>query len=439
MTSNTLRSARVRPRSLPLVFPTRVSTRVGATLFGAALLLAAACAKPAKPAKTTVPVTVTLSELGDAPYQVTANGIVEPLQSVAVQSQVGGVLTAVKFKEGDEVQAGQILFEIDPVPYRAALQQAQAVLARDEAQFANAQRDADRYAALAKRDFVTRSQADQAMANATALKAVVDADKASLATAQFNLDNASIRAPVAGKTGALLVRQGNLVRPNATAPLVQINQIHPILVRFAVPEKELQLVQQYSRAGASLRATTRPTQDAAASVGVASVGVASVGVLSFVDNGVDTTTGTVTLKARFPNDDNRLWPGQFMPVTLDLFVERGAVLVPSVAVQTGQEGLFVWILDEAGKAQLRPVKVARAVGEKSVIASGLSAGERVVVDGQSRLTVGATADIKTPGADAKSAGKSDAKTAGKADAKSAGKAGGKATAPADGRGGRNAP
>ena len=418
MTSNSLRSARVRPRSLPLVFPTRVSTLVGATLVGATLLLAAACAKPAKPAKTTVPVTVSLSELGDAPYQVTANGIVEPLQSVAVQSQVGGVLTAVKFKEGDEVQAGQILFEIDPIPYRAALQQAQAVLARDEAQFANAQRDADRYAALAKRDFVTRSQADQAMANATALKAVVDADKASLATAQFNLDNASIRAPVAGKTGALLVRQGNLVRPNATAPLVQINQIHPILVRFAVPEKELQLVQQYSRAGASLRATTRPSQDAAASVGVA-----SVGVLSFVDNGVDTTTGTVTLKARFPNDDNRLWPGQFMPVTLDLFVERGAVLVPSVAVQTGQEGLFVWILDEAGKAQLRPVKVARAVGDKSVIASGLSAGERVVVDGQSRLTVGVTADIKTPGADVKTAGK----------------AGGKATAPADGRGGRNAP
>ncbi len=419
MTSNSLRSARVRPASL-LVAPVR------ATLVFTTFLLAAACTKPAKPGKTTVPVTVTLAELGDAPYQVTANGIVEPLQSVAVQSQVGGVLMAVKFKEGDEVQAGQILFEIDPIPYRAALQQAQAVLARDEAQFANAQRDADRYAALAKRDFVTRSQADQAMANATALKAVVDADKASLATAQFNLDNASIRAPVAGKTGALLVRQGNLVRPNATAPLVQINQIHPILVRFAVPEKELQLVQQYSRAGASLRATTRPSQDAAASVGVA-----SVGVLSFVDNGVDTTTGTVTLKARFPNDDNRLWPGQFMPVTLDLFVERGAVLVPSVAVQTGQEGLFVWILDEAGKAQLRPVKVARAVGEKSVIASGLSAGERVVVDGQSRLTVGATADIKTPGADAKSAGKSDAK--------SAGKAGGKATAPADGRGGRNAP
>lgn len=401
MTSNSLRSARVRPASL-LVAPVR------ATLVFTTFLLAAACTKPAKPGKTTVPVTVTLAELGDAPYQVTANGIVEPLQSVAVQSQVGGVLTAVKFKEGDEVQAGQILFEIDPIPYRAALQQAQAVLARDQAQSANAQRDADRYAALAQRDFVTRSQADQAMSNATALKAVLDADKASVATAQFNLDNASIRAPVSGKTGALLVRQGNLVRSNATTALIQINQIHPILVRFAVPEKELQLVQQYSRGGAALRATARPAHD----------GVPVVGALSFVDNGVDTTTGTVTLKARFPNDDNRLWPGQFMPVTLDLFVQAGAVLVPSVAVQTGQDGLFVWIVDDAGKAQLRLVKVARAFGEKSVIASGLSAGERVVVDGQSRLTVGATADIKTVGA----AAKAPAAGAGKVDGRGARKA-----------------
>ncbi|MCX5763355.1 MAG: efflux RND transporter periplasmic adaptor subunit [Gemmatimonadetes bacterium] len=401
MTSNSLRSARVRPASL-LVAPVR------ATLVFTTFLLAAACTKPATPGKTTVPVTVTLAELGDAPYQVTANGIVEPLQSVAVQSQVGGVLTAVKFKEGDEVQAGQILFEIDPIPYRAALQQAQAVLARDQAQSANAQRDADRYAALAQRDFVTRSQADQAMSNATALKAVLDADKASVATAQFNLDNASIRAPVSGKTGALLVRQGNLVRSNATTALVQINQIHPILVRFAVPEKELQLVQQYSRSGAALRATARPAHD----------GVPVVGALSFVDNGVDTTTGTVTLKARFPNDDNRLWPGQFMPVTLDLFVQAGAVLVPSVAVQTGQDGLFVWIVDDAGKAQLRLVKVARAFGEKSVIASGLSAGERVVVDGQSRLTVGATADIKTVGA----ATKAPAAGAGKVDGRGARKA-----------------
>ena len=205
---------------------------------------------------------------------------------------------------------------------------------------------------------------------------------------------ARIGRPVAGKTGALLVRQGNLVRPNATVPLVQINQIHPILVRFAVPEKELQTVQQYSRSGGTLRATARPAQD----------GSPAVGALSFVDNGVDTTTGTVTLKARFPNDDNRLWPGQFMPVTLDVYVQTGAVLVPSVAVQTGQEGLFVWVLDDAGKAQLRPVKVARTVGDKSVIASGLSAGERVVVDGQSRLTVGATVDIKTPGGDGKGTG-----------------------------------
>jgi multidrug efflux system membrane fusion protein len=362
------------------------TTRTRTTVMLVALV-AGACAKPPAPTKTTVPVTITAAEAGDAPYQVTANGIVEPLQSVSVQSQVGGVLKTVKFKEGDEVTAGQVLFEIDPIPYRAALQQAQAVLARDEAQFANAQRDAERYAALAQRDFVTRSQADQATANAAALKAVVEADKATVVNAQFNLDNATIRAPVAGKTGALLVRQGNLVRPNASVPLVLINQIHPILIRFAVPEKELQLVQKYSREG-TLRATARPGQDASP----------AVGALSFVDNGVDTTTGTVTLKARFPNEDNRLWPGQFMPVTLDLYVQHGAILVPTVSVQTGQEGLYVWILDEAGKAQLRPVKVARAVGDKSVIAEGVAAGERVVVDGQSRLTVGATVDIKTAGA-----------------------------------------
>ncbi len=355
-----------------------VATVVGSLLIGA-------CAKPPAPAKSTVPVTVTDARTEDAPYIVAANGIVEPLQSVAVQSQVGGVLTAVKFREGDEVQVGQPLFEIDPIPYRAALQQTQAVLARDEAQYANAQRDAERYAALAQRDFVTRSQADQATANAAALKAVVEADKANVVNAQFNLDNASIKSPVSGKTGSLLVRQGNLVRPNAATPLVIVNQIHPILVRFSIPERELSLVQQYSKSG-SLKATVRPGQ----------AGVPIVGALSFVDNGVDTTTGAVTLKARFANEDNRLWPGQFVPVALELFVQKGAVTVPTPAVQTGQDGLFVWTVDEGGKAQMRPVKVERAVGDRSVIADGLAAGTKVVVDGQSRLTIGATVDIKKP-------------------------------------------
>lgn len=351
------------------------------------LLCAAACNKPSAPPRPPVPVTVANATHDAAPYRLAANGIVEPLQTVAVQSQVSGVLKAVRFKEGDDVRAGQVLFEIDPVPYRAALAQATAVLARDRAQFENATRDADRYAALARKDFVTRSQADQASANAAALKAVVDADRATVAGAQFSLDQATIRAPVAGKTGSLLVRQGNVVRPGSPTPLVVINQIHPILVRFAVPEAQLAMVQQYAQKGAL---------KAYALVGVGGASQAIEGVLSFVDNGVDTTTGMVTLKARFQNEENLLWPGQFVPAQLELYVQPDAVLVPTPAVQAGQDGQFVFVVAKDGTAQMRPVTVGRQIGEFSVVEKGLAGGEQVVVDGQSRLTVGSKVEIRQP-------------------------------------------
>jgi multidrug efflux system membrane fusion protein len=347
-----------------------------------------ACEKPPAPPKPAVPVTVATATRGEAPYLVQANGLVEPVQSVAVQSQVGGVLTAVHFKEGDEVKAGEVLFEVDPVPYKAAVQQARAVLARDQAQYENAKRDADRYAALAQKDFVTKSQADQAMSNSVALKAVVQADQANLETAQFNLDNATIKAPVAGKTGSLLVRQGNLIRPGTATPLVVINQVRPILVRFAVPERELLLVQRYSRKG-ELKATATPGQGNAPAI---------TGVLSFVDNGVDTTTGTVTLKARFQNEENVLWPGEFVPVQLELYRQPDAVMVPTAALQTGQDGIFVFIVDKAGKAQVLPVTAGRQIGDFTVVEKGLAGGERVVVDGQSRLSVGASVEVKERGA-----------------------------------------
>ena len=350
-------------------------------------LSVAACGKPAVPAKPSVPVTVAQAVRGDAPYVISANGMVEPMQAVSVQSQVGGVLTSVHFKEGDEVKAGQVLFEVDPVPYRAAAQQARAVLARDRAQHENARRDAERYAALAQKDFVTRSQADQAAANAAALKAVVDADLATVETAQFNLDNATIRAPVSGKTGSVLVRQGNLVRPNAATPLVVINQIQPILVRFAVPQRELALVIKHSREGA-LKATALPGQGS---------GLPVTGSLSFVDNGVDSTTGTVMLKARFANEENQLWPGQYVAVQLELFRQADAVLVPTPAVQTGQDGLFVFVVDKDGTAQVQAVTAGRAVDEQTIIEKGLLGGEQVVVDGQSRLTVGAKVEVKGRG------------------------------------------
>ena len=353
----------------------------------AALLLGlAACSKPAAPPKAPVAVTVASSTVGEAPYTVAANGVVEPLQSVAVQSQVGGVLTRVHFKEGDEVNEGQLLFSIDSRPYDAALKQAQAMLARDIAQAENAKRDAERFAALVAKDYVTKSQADQATANAAALSAVVDADRATVSVQRFNLDNATIRAPISGKTGSLLVRAGNLVRPGAAPALVVINQIRPILVRFAVPDREFPQVQRYAKGKPLPARAIHSTGD----------GSAVLGSLSFVDNGVDSTTGTVTLKARFDNGDRQLWPGQFVRVELQLFSDPAAVLVPNTAVQTSQSGTFVFTIDEAGKAVMRPVTAGRVVGDLIVIEQGLKVGERVVTDGQGKLAPGSKVAIKEP-------------------------------------------
>ena len=359
----------------------QIASRTAAVL---CVVVTTACEKPAPPVRPPVSVVVATSERGQAPYVISANGVVEPAQSVDVQSQVGGVLTAVHFREGDEVKAGQLLFEIDPRPYEAALRQAEAVLARDQATADNARRDADRFATLAQKDFVTKSQADQALSNAEALKAALESDKAVVANARFNLENASIKAPVTGKTGSLLVRLGNLVKPAAPPPLVVINQIHPILVRFAVNDRDLPLVHQYSRKG-TLRALAIPTQGDSTPV---------AGRLTFIDNGVDTTTGTLTLKAQFENRDNRLWPGQFVRVGLELFVENNALLVPSEAVMTGQDGQFVYVVNDSSTVAMHPVKVSRAVGRFVLIESGLEAGSRVVVDGQSKLAPGSKVEVK---------------------------------------------
>lgn len=349
--------------------------------------VAGACSKPAAPPRPPVAVTVAASTHGEAPYLVLANGLVEPMQSVSVQSQVGGILLKVHFREGDEVQSGQLLFSIDPRPYEAALRQAVAVLARDLAQAENARRDSARFAALVQKDYVTRAQADQAASNATALAAVVEADRAAVANAKFNLDNATVRAPIAGKTGALLVREGNLVRPGAAPPLVVINQIRPILVRFSVPEREFPLVQRYASSRTLPVHVRYSPNDPKPDTPVE-------GSLSFLDNEVDTTTGTVTLKGRFANDDRRLWPGQFVRVELELFRDSGAVLVPSKAVQISQNGAFVFVVDGEKKALMKPVSPGRQVGDLTVIEEGLGAGERVVTDGQGKLAPGATVDIK---------------------------------------------
>jgi len=346
-------------------------------------LLSAACRKAPPREPPPVPITAATVEQRPVPFTLEAPGTVEPLKTVAVQAQVGGVLEQVNFREGDEVRAGQVLFRIDSRPYQAALAQARAVLARDEAQLSSARADAERLAALAEKEYVTAQQSEQARANAAALEATVAADRAAVETARLNLDYATIRAPIDGRAGSLLVRQGNLVRANSGTPLVVINQIRPILVRFAVPASRLGSIREHQDHPLTVRAAP------------SGPGPTSVGRLTFVDNAVDTATGTILLKGEFPNADAALWPGEFVTASLELYVDSAAVVVPSAAVIPGQQGPYVFVVRADRTTEPRDVKVARTAGEVTVVAEGLRPGEQVVTEGQLRLTAGAKVQIKS--------------------------------------------
>jgi membrane fusion protein, multidrug efflux system len=344
-------------------------------------MVLAACAQPDPPAAPPVPVTVATAERRAVPFELAATGTVEPLQSVAVQAQVSGILQRVAFKEGDEVKQGQMLFQLDPRPYRAALDQALAVLARDRAQASNAAQEAKRYESLAEKQYVTAQQYDQARTTAAASEATLAASQAAVDQARLNLQYATIRAPIGGRTGSLLIREGNLVRANATEPLVVINRLRPILVRFAVPAANLPLIQEHLGKGIVVRA--EPSGG----------GGPSEGALSFVNNAVDSSTGTILLKGRFPNDDGSLWPGGFVDVRLQLYVEPDALVVPAAAVVSGQQGSFVFMIQPDSSATTRPVTVSRTAGDLAIV-TGVQPGDRVVVDGQLRLRQGSKVQIK---------------------------------------------
>lgn len=360
------------------------SSRLGHVAKAAAcLLLAVACARKGAGGPARVPVTVARAEQRPVPYEIPATGTVEPRQTVNVESQVTGVLTQVAFREGDEVAAGQVLFQIDPRPFQAALDQAQAMLARDAAQAENAELEARRYAELVKQDYVTQSDYDAKRANAEALRAAVRADSAAMANARLSLEYATVRAPISGRTGRMLVRAGNLVRANTEDALIVINQIHPILVRFAVPERHLPDIQRYLKN--RLPVLVSPSKDDT---------LFTEGLLTFVDNSVDTTTGTVLLKAEFANRDSALWPGEFVTVRLQLYIDPKALVVPSQAVMTGQQGTYLFVIDPNGVARSQPVTVERTAGAYAVIAEGVRAGDEVVTDGQVRLVSGAAVEVK---------------------------------------------
>jgi len=426
----------------------RFSDRASLPFFAAALCLPlalAACSKKQeRPPRPVAMVSVASARRATVPYVIEANGVVTPMQSVAVTAQVDGIVQSVDFQEGQDVQQGQALFHIDPRPYRNTYEQTLAVLARDSANWINAQANAERYKKLLEAKVITPQEGDQQLTVAATTEATLRADRAAVAQAKFNLDNTVIRAPISGKTGSLLVKRGNLVRAGGTAPLVVINQVRPILVRFAIPSSQLGLVLQYgangglpvsavpggiaapspsidSLAAAAMNPVQDPAgQDASATTGDGRratggsqspqavpdparagagggsangalqqggiVGDRLTGKLSFIDNAVDTATGTVQLKAVFDNANGRLWAGQFASTSLHLYDQDSALVVPAQAIVTGQRGTYVYVVDRADTARQRAVVVERTAGGLAIIASGIRDGERVVTDGQSRLT-----------------------------------------------------
>ena len=347
-----------------------------------AVVLLAACSEDAPPPQPPVPGTGATAERRPVPFELAATGTVEPLKTVAVQAQVGGSLRRVAFREGEEVKQGQVLFELDARPYRAALDQALANLARDRAQANNAAQQAARYESLAEKQYVTAQQYEEVRTTAAATQATLAGSQAAVEEARLNLQYATIRAPITGRTGSLLVREGNLVRTNTTQPLVTINQLRPILVRFAIPAPNLPLVQEHLGKEVVVRAEP---------IGG---GATSEGSLSFIDNAVDTATGTILLKGRFPNDDGALWPGAFANVRLQLFVDTAALVVPAAAVVAGQQGSFVFVIQPDSSAATRAVTVNRTAGDFAIVSGDVQAGDRVVVDGQLRLRQGSKVQIK---------------------------------------------
>ena len=390
---------------------------IGAGLtLGAALLLAACSDNAAgKPRVQLPPVPVTIGDVVEKtiPVQLTAVGNAQAYTSVGIKSQINGQLVEVRFKEGQDVKKGDLLFVIDPRPFEAALRQSEAALnqrraevkqaeatvERDTAQLANAKVQESRYRELVAKELIAREQYDQLNTNMAAMQATVEADKAAvenaraaLQAAQANVDNAklqlaytTLRAPIEGRTGNLLVQNGNILKANDDNPIVVINQVHPIYVSFAVPEQHLTEIKKYGSTGRLKVVARLPRQQE----------TLATGELTFVNNTVDQTTATIQLKATFANENNALWPGQFLDVSL-VITSRTAIVVPSQAIQPGQQGPYVFVVKADQTVESRLVTPGVRLGAETIVEKGLTPAERVVIDGQLRLVPGARIEARPP-------------------------------------------
>ena len=332
-----------------------------------------------------VPVNIGEAVQKDMPLDLRAIGNVEPVATVDVKAQVGGELIEVNFKEGIDVKRGDLLFTIQPLLYATQLAQAEANLARDRAQAENAQREANRNAELGTKGAISKEQLEQMRSTAEAAAATVKADEALAKIAGVRLGYTTIKSPIDGRTGAVNVQAGNLIKDNADTAMTTIKQLAPIYVTFAVPEAHLADI----RRGLAERPLPVTALDPKNAQPLAE------GRLTFIANTVDATTGTIMLKATFANEDRALWPGAFMDVILRLDTERGVTVVPASAISIGQKGPQVFVVKEDGSADLRSVTVGRTVGQESIIRKGVEPGEKVVTNGQLRLVPGSKVIAKS--------------------------------------------
>lgn len=331
-----------------------------------------------------VPVMVTTVEEKTVPIQLTAIGNVEASSTVAVKSRVSGELKQVHFREGQDVAKGTLLFTIDSEPFETDLKKAQANLARNLALVKKAEEDLRRYGDLVKKEYISQEQYDQVSTNLEALKAQIKADQATVETAHLQVQYCSIKAPISGRTGALLVNTGNMIRANDDKAMVVINQIQPIDINFTLPEQNLSEIKKYAAQGklaikAFLSQEEKNPEE---------------GLLTFFDNTVDKTTGTIRLKGTFLNKGKKLWPGQFINVILGLTSQPHSLVIPTQAIQTGMDGQYVFVIKPDLKAENRPVKAGRSLDGYTVIDNGLKSGEIVVIDGQFQLVPGTKVQIK---------------------------------------------
>jgi multidrug efflux system membrane fusion protein len=331
-----------------------------------------------QPAQTpATPVQAQTAERKDFPVLLESLGQVAAYNTVTVKARIDGQIDKIAFKEGQIVHKGDLLAEIDPRPFQAAVAQAQAKEEQDNATLANAKRDLDRYSTLAKQSFASEQQLDTQKALVNSDTALIAADDAAIDSAKVQLGYTTITAPLTGRVGYRLVDQGNMVAASQQTGIVVINQLQPISVTFTAPEEQVGEINALRKAG-----------EAKVEVKTTDGKPLSTGVLEVVDNQIDTSTGTVKLKARFANEDEKLWPGLAVIVDLTLGVDKNAVVVPTASVQHGSKGLYVYVIGDDNKAAPHPVKISHQNSEEAAIASGLQGGEKIVTSGQSRLRPG---------------------------------------------------